>query len=398
MFTFHLKTKIIFGQPAAAALATECSTLDAGRVLLVSDPGLEQLGLVATLTAALAAQAITVIPFTQVSSNPTTNQVAAGFEIARLEKVGALVALGGGSPIDVAKAIAMLLTNGGTYADYQWGGRTITQRSAPLIAIPTTAGTGSEVSKVAVIVDPANPFKKGVLSPQMFPHVAIIDPELTCGLPPGLTAATGMDAFIHAIEAYAGLRANPFTDTFALAAMQAIRGWLPQAVARGNDRQARAQMMLAALWGGIAMDHAGLGLVHSLSGPLSGFGHLHHGLANALILPYALRFNAPGIAPERLRTLASLFGLGETADDDDLFVAAQGFVESLGLPTTLAAIDLHLDGDTRQRLATETLRMVLIQNNPRAVTEADCVQLLEEMAISTGRAQKPVNGDRPAGR
>ena len=265
MFNFHLKTKIVFGQSANIALSAELKTLGADHILLVSDPGLEKLGLVDDLTAAVKAENIRVTLFTRVTSNPTTDEVAEGLALARGEKINALVALGGGSPIDVAKGIAMLLSNGGTYADYQWGGKAITLRSAPLVAIPTTAGTGSEVSKVAVIVDPKNSFKKGVLSPLMFPHAAIVDPTLTRGLPPDLTAATGMDAFIHALEAYIGLRANPFTDQFALASLRTAYENLPRAVADGKDIQAREKMMLAALWGGIAMDHAGLGLVHSLS-------------------------------------------------------------------------------------------------------------------------------------
>ncbi len=380
MFTFNLKTKIVFGQPVKTTLPAELSALGAKRVLLVSDPGLEKLGLVADLITALTAENIRVTPFTQVTSNPTTEEVAAGLALAQAEKVTAVVALGGGSPIDVAKGIAMLFANGGSYADYQWGGKAITQRSAPLIAIPTTAGTGSEVSKVAVIVDPTNSFKKGVLSPLMFPHVALADPELTVGLPPHLTAATGMDAFIHALEAYVGQRANPFTDQFALAALRAAYEYLPRAVADGTDLPARQQMMLAALWGGIAMDHGGLGLVHSLSGPLSGYGHLHHGLSNALILPYVLRFNTTAIAPERLRTLKDIFGLAESQGADDLYKRVKNFVQGLGLPTTLTEIDIHLSDENRRSLAAETLRMVLIKNNPRTTAENDCVQLLEEMA------------------
>jgi alcohol dehydrogenase class IV len=380
MFTFDLKTKITFGKPVKSALPAELAALGVDRVLLISDPGLEKLGLVADLTEALTAQQCTVSTFTRVTSNPTTDEVAAGLEMARAENVGAVVALGGGSPIDVAKGIAMLLANGGTYTDYQWGGNTITQRSAPLIAIPTTAGTGSEVSKVAVIVDPENPFKKGVLSPLMFPHVAIADPGLTVGLPPQLTAATGMDAFIHAIEAYVGQRANPFTDQFALAAMRAAHEYLPRAAADGTNTEAREKMMLAASWGGIAMDHAGLGLVHSLSGPLSGYAHLHHGLSNALILPYALRFNAQEIAPYRLKTLKGIFGLDSEQGVEDLFDAVIKFVTDLGLPTTLKEIDLHLDEPTCRILATDTLRMVLINNNPRKVTENNCIRLFEEMA------------------
>ncbi len=379
MFTFDLKTKIVFGQPAKAALPAELSALGVARVLVVSDPGLEKLGLVADLIAALKAEEITAVPFTQVTSNPTTAEVAAGLDLAQTEKTTAVVALGGGSPIDVAKGIALLLANGGTYADYQWGGKPITKRSAPLIAIPTTAGTGSEVSKVAVIVDPANSFKKGVLSPLMFPHIAIADPDLTLGLPPHLTATTGMDAFIHALEAYVGQRANPFTDQFALAAMRAAYEFLPRAVAAGQDREARSQMMLAALWGGIAMDQGGLGLVHSLSGPLSGYGHLHHGLSNALILPYALRFNIPDIAPERLEMIKSIFGPDKSQNAEELFTAVKAFVQDLGLPTTLAEIDIQLDEAQRNALAEETLKMVLIHNNPRMPAVEDCAALLKEM-------------------
>ena len=379
MFTFNLKTKVVFGQPVNKALPAELKALNADHVLMVSDPGLEKLGMLDELITPLEAEGIRVTSFTQVTSNPTTDEVAAGLALARSEKITTLVALGGGSPIDVAKGIAMLLANGGAYADYQWGGRTITERSAPMIAIPTTAGTGSEVSKVAVISDPENPFKKGVLSPLMFPHVAIADPALTRELPPGLTAATGMDAFIHALEAYVGLRANPFTDQFAMAAMQTAYEYLPRAVADGQDLQAREKMMLAALWGGISMDHGGLGLVHSLSGPLSALGHLHHGLSNALILPYVLRFNAPKIAPLRLKTLKNILGLQDEQARDVLFKTFKTFIQNLGLHTTLADIDISLGTENQKALAAETMRMVLIKNNPRTTTEEDCIELLEEM-------------------
>lgn len=379
MFTFDLKTKIVFGESVETALPAALSALDVGRVLLVSDPGLEKIGLVAQIRTALNQAGVVSSVFTQVTSNPTTAEVAEGLALAKAEKVAGLVALGGGSPIDVAKGIALLLANGGAYQDYQWGGKAITQRSQPLVAIPTTAGTGSEVSKVAVISDPDNPFKKGVLSPLMFPHVAIADPALTRGLPPGLTAATGMDAFIHALEAFVGLRANSFSDLFALATIRTAKQYLPRAVANGEDMEAREKMMLAALWGGIAMDQAGLGLVHALSGPLSSFGHLHHGTANALILPYVLRHNTPAISPDRLQTLQKLFDLEDAKDSDGLFIAMKGFVENLGLPVSLAEIGLSLDIKTRHALAAETMRMVLLQNNPRPTTESDCLALLNQM-------------------
>ncbi len=379
-FSFHLPTKILFGQAAQELLPLELAKLDAKNVLLVSDPGLDQLGLVVQMATSLQQAGIAVVTFTAVSSNPTSDEVAAGLTTAREHEVDAVVALGGGSPIDVAKGIALLLANGGAYADYQWHGKAITERSWPLLAIPTTAGTGSEVSKVAVVSDPDKPFKKGVLSPLMFPHVALVDPELTRGLPPGLTAATGMDAFIHALEAFMGKRANPFTDQQALSAMQVAWRHLPRVTADGNDMESRQQMMLAALWGGMAMDHAGLGLVHALSGPLTSHTDLHHGLANALLLPYVVRFNLPAIPRTRRQILNELFGLGAAANEENLVHALKQFIEGLGLPFCLSQLDIQLQGADLDRIAEETTRMVLIHNNPRAATAADCRMILEQIA------------------
>ncbi len=378
-FTYHLPTRIVFGQAAYEALPAELGTLGAQAVLLISDPGLADLGLVAEVATALEEASYDVTTFTGVSSNPTTDEVHAGLEIAQAQAVDALVALGGGSPIDVAKAIALLLANGGTYADYQWGGKAITERSRPLVAVPTTAGTGSEVSKVAVVSDADNPFKKGVLSPLMFPHVAVLDPALTRGMPAWLTAATGIDAFVHAFEAYAGRRANPHTDRLALDALETAWCYLPAATQDGDDMEARERMMLAAFWAGTAMDHAGLGLVHALSGPLTTHLHLHHGLANGIILPYVVAFNLPAIPEGRRQALHEIFGLAPDAGDEELVNSLKQFVEDLGLPTSLSVLDEPLDDVDWEAIAEETTRMVLIHNNPRPASAADCLHILEQM-------------------
>lgn len=378
-FTYHLPTKIIFGRPALESLPSELAALETERVLLVSDPGLAQLGLVEQMSRGLNQAGYAVSPFTKLSSNPTTSEVAAGLALAREQESQAIIALGGGSAIDVAKAIAMLLANGGVYADYQWGGQAITRPSRPLLAVPTTAGTGSEVSRVAVIVDPDNPFKKGVLSPLMFPRAAILDPKLTRSLPAWLTAATGMDAFSHALEAYLGQRANPFTDQLALAALRLIWTMLPKATANGGDMEARQAMLLAALWAGAAMDQAGLGLIHALSGPLTSHLHLHHGLANALILPYVMRFNLPVISGERRQQLSEIFGLPRDVDLERIVVRLTQFARDLGLPTRLRALDAPLDPIDWETIAEETTRMVLIHNNPRSASVADCRAILEQM-------------------
>jgi len=378
-FTYHLPTKIVFGQTAYEAVPAELKALGAQTVLLVSDPGLADLGLVGELAAALEEASYDAITFSGVSSNPTTDEVHAGLEMAQAQAVDALVAVGGGSPIDVAKAIALLLANGGTYADYQWGGKAITERSWPLVAVPTTAGTGSEVTKVAVVSDADNPFKKGVLSPLMFPHVAVLDPALTRGMPPWLTAATGVDAFVHALEAYAGRRANPHTDRLALDALETVWRYLPAATGDGDDIEARERMMLAAFWAGTAMDHAGLGLVHALSGPLTTHLHLHHGLANGIILPYVVAYNLPAIPKGRRQALHEIFDLAPDAGDEALVERLKQFVEELGLPTTLSALDRPLDSVAWETIAEETTRMVLIHNNPRPASASDCLRILEQM-------------------
>jgi alcohol dehydrogenase class IV len=376
-FTFQLPTKIIFGQPAIKVLKDELAALGAKRALLVSDPGLVKVGLVEQIRSGLAEAGLKLSIFTEISSNPTTTEVAAG--LAQIGQRQPVVAVGGGSAIDVGKAIAMLLANGGSYRDYQWGGKTITRLSEPLLAVPTTAGTGSEVSKVVVIVDPEKPFKKGVLSPLMFPYAAVLDPHLTLSLPPWLTAATGIDAFTHALEAYLGRRTSPFTDSMALAALRTIWLSLPQATMRGDDLEARHRMMLAANWAGIAMDQAGLGLIHALSGPLTSYLHLHHGLANALILPYALRFNLPAIPPRRRQALAEIMGLPAEVDNETIVEWLAHFIRGLGLPTRLNQLEVSLLGVNWNLMAEETTRMVLLRNNPKPATVEDCRKLLKEM-------------------
>lgn len=378
-FVFYLPTRIVFGKPATEGLVDELALLNVARVLLVSDPGLADIGLVDSLRREVAQAGTHVTTFTGVSTNPTTVEVAAGLELAQQNDVQAVIALGGGSPIDVGKAITMLMTNGGSYADYQWGGKAITRRSLPLLAVPTTAGTGSEVSKVAVIVDPKNPLKKGVLNPLMFAHAAILDPELTRSLPGWLTAATGIDAFTHALETFIGQRANPYSDQLALCALRKIWSALPQATANGQNLTVRQDMMLAATWAGMAMDHAGLGLIHALSGPLTGHLHLHHGVANALLLPAVLRFNLPEVAAEKKQLLAGVMGLPANAGDDALVETVTQLVQQLGLSTHLRELGRPLDGVNWDAVAQETTQMVLIHNNPRPASVTDCRRLLREV-------------------
>ncbi|MDH3753118.1 MAG: iron-containing alcohol dehydrogenase [Acidimicrobiia bacterium] len=381
-FAFQMPTRIVWGTPVIDAVPAEVAALGVDRVLIVTDPGLATTGLPDAVRAALEHAGVAVAVHADVSGNPTTDDVAAARSIAESSRSGAIVAIGGGSAIDTAKASAMLLANGGEYADYQWDGRPITRRSHPFVAVPTTAGTGSEVTKVAVISDASQPFKKGVLSPLMFAHVAILDPEVTIALPPHLTAATGIDALVHAFEAYTGRRTNPISDLLALESLRLAIAGLGPATADGSDLDARGNMMLAALYGGMAMDQSGLGLVHALSGGICSHLHLHHGLANAMILPYALEFNVSAIRPERLRRLADVLGLPVDAGGEHVVDMLTELVRSLDLPIGLGTtVDADTDVDWDD-VAAESMRMVMVHNNPRTVTVEDCRAILEAMLSS----------------
>jgi alcohol dehydrogenase class IV len=380
-FSFHSPVRLIFGQPVAdalpAALAEACAGQAEGgerRVLLISDPGLAEIGLVAQIGGELQAAGWSVAAFTQVHSNPTVRDVEAGVTVAHNNQVCALVALGGGSAIDVGKAIGLLLSNGGTYADYQWHGRPIRVPITPLVAVPTTAGTGSEMTKVTVIADEETHFKKGVLSPYLFPRAAVVDPALTWSLPSRLTAATGADVLVHALEAFVGKRANAVTDALALAALERAWHYLPRATRDGGDRKARQEMALASSLAGLAFDQSGLGIIHSLAGPLAGHYDLHHGLSNGLLLPYGLAFNLPVLGDKR-PVLLQVLGIPPSAHDKEVVERVKDWVRALGLPLTLG--ELGITDPDLPTLAAEAARMALLPNNPRPACAEDCRLILE---------------------
>ncbi len=252
-FGFYSPVQVVFGQPVAVALPAVLNEIGVERVLVLSDAGLAAVGLLDQVTEPLTTGGWRVSVFAQIQSNPTTRDVEKALAVAREVEAQALVALGGGSVIDVAKAVGLLMTNDGSYADYQWGRRAITRPILPLIAVPTTAGTGSEMTKVTVIEDHETRFKKGVLSPLLFARAAVLDPALTLSLPPHLTAATGVDVIGHAVEAFVGRRANPITDALALYALRRAWRHLPRATYDGSDLCARQEMMLASAMAGLGL-------------------------------------------------------------------------------------------------------------------------------------------------
>ena len=379
-FNFYSPVKIIFGEKVAEALPTALTeAVGEGapqRALIISDEGLAQLNMLENIVQVLEQAGWEAAVFTGVQSNPTTGNVSDGVEAAKAIGAEALVAIGGGSPIDVAKGIGLLLSHGGTYADYQWNGVPITRPITPLIAVPTTSGTGSEVTRVAVVADEDAPFKKGVLSNYMLPKAAIVDPRLTVSVPPRLTAATGADVLAHALEAFVGKRASPVTDALAVSALTHVWKYLPKAVADGADYEAREWMALASTTAGLAFDQSGLGIIHSLAGPLAETYHLHHGECIAMLLSYGLAYNLPAVGPKRAQLL-DIFGLPETMRDEEVVAAVKAWIKDLGLPVTLG--DLNIVDPDFPKLAEDAARMVLLPNNPRPATAADCQALFEMM-------------------
>lgn len=379
-FTFFCPVKLIFGQPVAEALPAALAEIGAQRVLLLSDPGLVQIGLAGEIARVLADKGLHVATFTEIKTNPTVADVNAALAVAQAAGAEALVALGGGSVIDVAKGVGLLATNGGSYADYQWRGQPIARPILPLIAVPTTAGTGSEMTKVAVIEDEETHAKRGVLHPHMFARAAILDPALTASLPAGLTAATGADVLGHALEAYMGRRANPITDNLALDA--ARRAWraLPRAVRQGDDLAAREEMLLASALAGWAFDQSGLGIVHALAGPLTGRYGLHHGLTIGLLLPHGLAYNLPALGEKRARLLHAL-DMPRDAADDEVVAAVRAWLAGMGLPTALREVrGVDVAGVTEADLAAwgqAASVMAMLPNNPRPASAADCTKILE---------------------
>lgn len=379
-FTLYSPVKLIFGRPVAQALPEALAELGVHRILLVSDVGLEKAGLIHQVYGILSTAGYRVRTFVDVRSNPTTRDVERALEAAESAGAEALVALGGGSVIDVAKAAGLLMTNGGRYRDYQWDGRPITRPIAPLIAVPTTAGTGSEMTRTAVIEDEETRFKKGVVSPYLYPRAAVLDPALTTSLPPRLTAAVGADVLGHAVEAYVGRRANPVTDALAVMAIQRAWQYLPRAVHEGHDLEARREMLLASALAGWAFDQSGLGIIHALAGPLAARYELHHGLCIGLLLPYGLAFNLPALGEKRAG-LRDALGLPREMPDEQVVELMRGWLAGLGIPTTLRELDIPAPtADELKAMAEEASRMAMMPNNPRPASPEDCRRILEQAA------------------
>ncbi|MDO2949799.1 L-threonine dehydrogenase [Aeromonas simiae] len=328
-FTFYIPTINLMGAGCLSDAADEIARRGHHKALIVTDHILNRLGVVAKVTTLLAERGVTAIVFDETKPNPTVDNVNAGLARLQQEACDCVISLGGGSPHDCAKGIALLAANGGSIKDYEGVDRSA-KPQLPLIAINTTAGTASEMTRFCIITDESRHVKMAIVDKHVTPLMSVNDPELMLAKPAGLTAATGMDALTHAIEAYVSSAATPITDASAIMAIQLIAKHLRTAVQQGDNIEAREQMAYAQFLAGMAFNSAGLGYVHAMAHQLGGFYDLPHGVCNAVLLPYVQSFNAR-VCAARLKEVASFMGVDVSAMDD-----AQGAAAAIAAIQTLS--------------------------------------------------------------
>ncbi|CAD5105868.1 iron-containing alcohol dehydrogenase [Zestomonas carbonaria] len=379
-FSFATTAQILCESGAASRLATLCREREARSVLIVTDPGITRLGLLDGVLPGFAAEGVAVAVYDQVLADPPEAVVLAAVEQARAQRAELIVGFGGGSSMDVAKLVALLAHPdcAQALADI-YGVGNARGRRLPLIQVPTTAGTGSEVTPIAIVTT-GETTKLGVVSTLLLPDLALLDAELTLGLPAAVTAATGIDAMVHAIEAYTSkLKKNPLSDLLAREALRLLAANLDAAVHDGGNREARQAMLLGACLAGQAFANAPVAAVHALAYPLGGHFHIPHGLSNALVLPHVLGFNAEVAAPLYAELASLVLGHRLRPGDamnltEQLIFALADFSERSGLPTRLRDAGVP-EAMLPQLAADAMLQQRLLVNNPREVSEADALAI-----------------------
>jgi alcohol dehydrogenase class IV len=366
--------RLDFGDGCAAHCAAFLAGRGARRALLVTDRHVNAHLEPLRESLQAAGVALTLAPF--VPPEPGTVFFGEALQAARAAGVDSVLGVGGGSAMDVAKLLAALVASGQNVREV-FGIGLLAGRALTLACLPTTAGTGSEVSPNAILLDETAQLKKGVISPHLVPDAAFVDPQLTWSVPPGVTAATGLDALTHCIEAYANVNAHPLVDVYALQGVRLISAHLARAVQDGRDAAARAALALGSLYGGMCLGPVNTAAVHALAYPLGGRYHVPHGVSNALLLPHVLRFNLPAAA-ERYADIAEALGVPRTGPA--LAVAERGverlteLSRAVGVPQRLSLLNIPAsDIPALARSAMEVTR--LLKNNPRPVTEADAAAI-----------------------
>lgn len=371
---WNYPTSVRFGPGRIAELPAVCKELGIRQPLLVTDPGLRKLPIVDNVLASLRNAGLGDAVFSDIQANPIGKNVVDGVTYYRKSGCDGVVALGGGSALDVGKTIALMVGQKRPLWDFEdrddWYTRVDAAGIAPTIAVPTTAGTGSEVGRASVILDEKTHVKRIIFHPKMQPAVVISDPELSVGLPARITAATGMDALAHCLEAYCAPGFHPMADGIALEGMRLVREWLPVAVKDGRNVVARAHMLAAASMGATAFQK-GLGAIHSLSHPVGAIYNAHHGETNGVVMPYVLVFNRPAIE-EKLTRLARYLDLPNPG-----FQAVLDWVialrKEIGIPNTLA--DLGVQESDLDMLTPMAVDDPSTGGNPRPAGHAEMRQM-----------------------
>jgi alcohol dehydrogenase len=377
-FSFELPTRIEYGVGAATRLAGIIKALDAESILVITDKGIGDSGLLGRIFNLLDADNVAWKVFDNVEPNPKDYNVQEGAEMAMQLEPDCLLAIGGGSPIDCAKAIAVVARQGGAARDYE-GPHKIGADVLPLIAIPTTAGTGSEVTFSSVITDSHEKYKFSIKDPRIAPKVALVDPEMTLTMPPDLTAATGMDALTHAVEGFSANVSEPLADSAALYAIEIINTYLRGAVSDGNNLEARAGMLLGSVLAGIAFSHSDVAAVHCVAEALGGKYDAAHGVCNAVVLPAVMEYNLE-YCKDRYARIATAMGLSY----DNVDAGARQAVKAV----QKLASDVHLPDFGSlgvQKKDFEELALNSFKNgsnidNPRPMSKEDYLNLFKTLS------------------
>jgi alcohol dehydrogenase len=375
--SFKSAHQLITGKGAAQEFAEQLSKLGVENPFIVTDKGVGKSGTLTIITDQLPENGYAI--YDNIPAEPEVSVVQACVDAFQQGRHDGVVAVGGGSAMDTAKCVAVMAEHTGDLESL-FGENTVSQRSIPLIAIPTTAGTGSEVTNIAILSDPEAQVKRGIVSDFLLPDVAIVSPEMTLSCPRGVTAASGVDALVHAVEAYLSNFSSPITDALAIKAMTLIINALPKAFAEPQNLQAREDMATGSLLAGLAFGNAGVGAVHALAYPLGGRYHIPHGVSNALLLPYVMEYNKP-VCLERFYDIAQAFGepvhnLTKQQAADQVVCRLRKLCHDVEIPKNLSELNIP-KGDIN-KMAEEAFNVKrLLRNNPRALTLGDITAIYQ---------------------
>ena len=365
---FKTAGKLITGLGAIKALADEMKRLGISNCAVLTDKGVSSSGLLDQILTLISSEPVLIID--DIPPEPEVDVIEGKLRLLRKKQVDGIIALGGGSAIDSAKVLAATYDYTGPLSEL-FGENTLKQRNLPLIVIPTTAGTGSEVTNIAILSDPKAQMKKGIVSHCLLPDVAIVAPEMTKTCPASITAASGIDAFVHALEAYISVNASPITDALAEKALKLIFNSLLHAYSNGENLSAREDMATGSLMAGLAFGNAGVGAVHALAYPLGGRFHLSHGMSNAVMLPHVLKVNAP-FCQDKLYCVAKLLKVCERHHSKEeaiklLLVAIEKLCRDVGIPASLT--HFNIPPSCVGELAEEASKVTrLLRNNPKQLS------------------------------